>query len=285
MIVAEKISQVRQQVKIWKSQGFTVGLVPTMGYLHEGHTSLVDTASANCDKTVVSVFVNPTQFSPSEDLDTYPRDFARDAKLLEQHGCDMVFHPDVDEMYPGGKGTTDTYVEMHGAITENLCGITRPDMFRGVCTVVSKLFNIVTPDKAFFGEKDAQQLAVIKKMVRDMSYGIEIIGCPIVRESDGLAKSSRNTYLNDEERKAAVVLYKSLQLGKKLIKGGEQSADKVLRQMTDLIESEHLAKIDYVSCVNGITMEPVETIERGNLIAVAVYIGKARLIDNFTVNI
>lgn len=196
MIIAPTIAEVRAQVKEWKSQGLTVGLVPTMGYLHEGHASLIDTAVANCDRVVASVFVNPTQFGVGEDLESYPRDFERDCALLEAHGCSMVFHPEVDEMYPDGNGKTDTYVEILNDMPKQLCGQTRPIHFRGVCTVVSKLFNIVTPDKAFFGQKDAQQLAIIRRMVRDMSYGIEIIGCPIIREADGLAKSSRNTYLS-----------------------------------------------------------------------------------------
>lgn len=185
MIIATKISEVREQVRKWKQAGLTVGLVPTMGYLHEGHASLVDKAVSLCDKVVASDFVNPTQFGPNEDLEAYPRDFEHDCALLEEHGCSMVFHPSVDEMYPDGNGKTDTYVEILDEMPKQLCGKTRPIHFRGVCTVVSKLFNIVTPDKAFFGEKDAQQPAIIRRMVRDMSYGIEIVGCPIVREADG----------------------------------------------------------------------------------------------------
>ncbi len=280
MKVATTIAEVRAQVAQWKKQGLTVGLVPTMGYLHEGHASLVDKAVSQCDKVVASVFVNPTQFGPNEDLETYPRDFDHDCKLLEEHGCDMVFHPEVSEMYFEDAAT---YVEIQSDMPKQLCGKTRPIHFRGVCTVVAKLFNIVTPDKAFFGQKDAQQLAIIKRMVRDMSYGIEIVGCPIIREEDGLAKSSRNTYLNEEERKAALVLSKSIELGQKMVEEGEKDANKIVDAMISNISKEPLAKIDYVSAVDGVTMMPVEKIEGCVLVAMAVYIGKTRLIDNFIV--
>ena len=280
MIIAIKIEEVRAQVKEWKKAGLTVGLVPTMGYLHEGHASLVDEAVSVCDKVVVSDFVNPTQFGPGEDLESYPRDFEHDCALLKAHGCDMVFYPSVSEMY--GEDAA-TYVEILSDMPKQLCGKTRPIHFRGVCTVVSKLFNIVTPDKAFFGQKDAQQLAVIRRMVQDMSYGIEIVGCPIVREEDGLAKSSRNTYLNEEERRAARILSKSIFLGQKMVSEGETDAARLLAAMTSCIESEPLARIDYVSAVDGKTMMPVSMIEDGVLVAMAVYIGKTRLIDNFSV--
>ena len=280
MTVATKISEVRQQVKDWKRNGLTVGLVPTMGYLHEGHASLIKASVEHCDKTVVSVFLNPTQFAPNEDLESYPRDFDNDKKLCEEMGADLVFHPEVSEMYDED---SSTFVEILSDMPKQLCGKTRPIHFRGVCTVVSKLFNIVTPDKAFFGEKDAQQLAIIRKMVKDMSYGIEIIGCPIVRESDGLAKSSRNTYLSDEERKAALCLSKAVNLGKELIANGEKNAETVLSKMKELINAEPLAKIDYVEAVDGVTMNPVKEIKENTLVAMAVYIGKTRLIDNFSV--
>lgn len=283
MIIATTISEVREQVSAWKRAGLTVGLVPTMGYLHEGHASLVDKAVSLCDKVVASDFVNPTQFGPNEDLESYPRDFKHDCALLEAHGCAMVFHPSVDEMYPDGNGKTDTYVEILDDMPKQLCGKTRPIHFRGVCTVVSKLFNIVTPDKAFFGQKDAQQLAIIRRMVRDMSYGIEIVGCPIVREADGLAKSSRNSYLSEDERRAALILSQSVFLGQKLFEGGETDADKVVAAMRARIETEPLARIDYVSAVDGVTMMPVHNLDRGVLVAMAVYIGKTRLIDNFIV--
>ena len=271
MIIAETIAQVRAQVKEWKAAGLSVGLVPTMGYLHEGHASLVDKAVSMCDRVVASDFVNPTQFGPNEDFD-------RDCALLEEHGCSMVFHPSVEEMYAPDAAT---FVEILSDMPKQLCGKTRSIHFRGVCTVVSKLFNIVTPDKAFFGQKDAQQLAIIRRMVRDMSYGIEIVGCPIIREADGLAKSSRNTYLSAEERKAALVLSKAVFLGEKLVKSGETDTDAVVSEMTKCIEAEPLAKIDYVSAVDAVTMEPVHTIDRPVLVAMAVYIGKTRLIDNF----
>ena len=280
MIIATKISEVREKVQEWKKEGLTVGLVPTMGYLHEGHASLVDKAVEQCDRVVASVFVNPTQFGPGEDLETYPRDFGHDCELLKAHGCDMVFHPEVSEMYYEDAAT---FVEILSDMPKQLCGKTRPIHFRGVCTVVSKLFNIVTPDKAFFGEKDAQQLAIIRRMVRDMAYGIEIVGCPIVREADGLAKSSRNTYLNETERQAALVLSKAVSLGRDMVAEGEKDADKIVAAMTALIEQEPLARIDYVSAVDGVTMMPVHRLEGTVLIAMAVYIGKTRLIDNFSV--
>lgn len=278
MIIAETIAQVRAQVKEWKEQGLTVGLVPTIGYLHEGHASLVDKAVSMCDRVVASDFVNPTQFGPNEDLESYPRDFDRDCALLEEHGCSMVFHPSVEEMYAPDAAT---FVEILSDMPKQLCGKTRPIHFRGVCTVVSKLFNIVTPDKAFFGQKDAQQLAIIRRMVRDMSYGIEIVGCPIVREADGLAKSSRNTYLSAEERTAATVLHKGLTAGEELLRSGEKNAAKVVAEIRKVIENEPLAKIDYVELVDWNTLKPVETVSGEVLCAVAVYIGKTRLIDNF----
>ena len=281
MIIAKTVDEVRKYVNAWRKEGFTIGLVPTMGYLHEGHASLVDKAVSMCDKVVASDFVNPTQFGPGEDLESYPRDFEHDCQLLEQHGCSLVFYPSVDEMYPDGNGKTDTYIEILDDMPKQLCGKTRPIHFRGVCTVVGKLFNIVMPDKAFFGQKDAQQLAIIKRMVRDLSYVIEIVGCPIVREADGLAKSSRNTYLNKEERQAALCLSKAIFAGEKMAKDGEKDADKIVAAMKEIIEKEPLAKIDYVSAVNGITMATVSKIEGETLFAMAVYIGKTRLIDNF----
>ena len=280
MIIAKTIEEVRAQVRAWKREGLTVGLVPTMGYLHEGHASLVDKAVSQCDRVVASDFVNPTQFGPNEDLEAYPRDFDRDCALLEEHGCHMVFYPAVSEMYAPDAAT---YVEILSDMPKQLCGKTRPIHFRGVCTVVSKLFNIVTPDKAFFGQKDAQQLAIIRRMVRDMSYGIEIVGCPIVREEDGLAKSSRNTYLSPEERQAALILSKSIFLGQKMVEEGETDANKIVAAMTSNIQTEPLARIDYVSAVDGVTMMPVDQIQGTVLVAMAVYIGKTRLIDNFIV--
>ena len=280
MIVAKTIQEVREQVARWKREGFTVGLVPTMGYLHEGHASLVDKARSMSGKVVASDFVNPTQFGPNEDLEAYPRDFDRDCALLEAHGCDLVFYPSVEEMYARDAAT---YVEILDEMPKQLCGKTRPIHFRGVCTVVSKLFNIVQPDLAFFGQKDAQQLAIIRRMVRDLSYGIEIVACPIVREADGLARSSRNTYLNPEERQAALVLSKAVFRGQELAASGLRDAGALVEEMTSLIAAEPLARIDYVSAVDGETMLPVKEIRNGALVAMAVYIGRTRLIDNFIV--
>ena len=277
MNIVKTISEVRNEVKNWRKQGLSVGLVPTMGYLHEGHKSLIDRACKENDKVVVSVFVNPTQFGPGEDLATYPRDIQRDAALCEDAGAALIFNPESEEMY---FDDFHTYVTME-SLSDELCGKTRPIHFRGVCTVVSKLFHIVAPDRAYFGQKDAQQLAIIKRMVRDLNFDIEIVGCPIVREADGLAKSSRNTYLNPEERKAALVLSKAVGLGQELIQKGERNADVIVEKMKQLIEEEPLAKIDYVQAVDAISIQPVAEIKGTVLVAMAVYIGKTRLIDNF----
>ena len=276
MQVTKTFKETRDIVKEWKREGLTVGLVPTMGFLHEGHASLIKRAREENDRVAVSVFVNPTQFGPNEDLEAYPRDFERDSALCEGIGADLIFHPEPEDMYDN----PCAYVSIE-KLSDNLCGKTRPVHFRGVCTVVSKLFNIVTPDRAYFGQKDAQQLAIIKKMVKDLNFDIEIIGCPIVREEDGLAKSSRNTYLNAEERKAALCLSRSVAKGQEIIKNG-MKAEKLLGEMTEVINAEPLAKIDYVSVVDALTMEPVEKIDRPVLVAMAVYIGKTRLIDNFS---
>lgn len=277
MNIVETIKEVREQVRQWHSEGLTVGLVPTMGYLHEGHKSLIDRAVAENDRVVVSVFVNPMQFGPKEDLASYPRDLKRDAALCEEAGASLIFHPQPEEMY---HEDFSSYVDMN-TLTGGLCGKSRPIHFRGVCTVVSKLFNIVMPDKAYFGQKDAQQLAVIRHMVSDLSYGIDIVGCPIVREEDGLAKSSRNTYLSAEERQAALILSKSLKEGKALIERGEKSAEKVVQVITDKLHTEPLAKIDYVEVVDWNTLEPAQDTDGAVLVAIAVFIGKTRLIDNF----
>ena len=277
MKIVETIAEVREQVKQWRKEGLTVGLVPTMGYLHEGHKSLIDRAVAENDRVVVSVFVNPMQFGPSEDLESYPRDMDRDAALCEKAGASLIFHPDPSEMY---HKDFSSFVDMT-TLTGGLCGKTRPIHFRGVCTVVSKLFNIVVPDKAYFGQKDAQQLAVIRHMVSDLNYGIEIVGCPIIREEDGLAKSSRNTYLSAQEREAALILSKSLAKGKEALKAGEVDAAKIRQIILDEIATEPLAKVDYVEVVDWNTLEPVETVKEPVLVAMAVYIGKTRLIDNF----
>lgn len=275
--VVSTVKETRTQVKEWRKQGLTVGLVPTMGYLHEGHQSLIKKAVAENDRVVVSVFVNPIQFAPNEDLETYPRDLEADTKLCDSTGADLIFHPTPDEMYPEG---FSTHIQMDN-LTKELCGKTRPTHFGGVCTVVGKLFNIVQPDKAYFGQKDAQQLAIIKRMVRDLNFDIEIVGCPIIREPDGLAKSSRNTYLNADERKAALILSKSIELGKQLVAGGERNAQTIIKAMTDKINTEPLARIDYVNAVDALNIEPLETLRGEVLVAIAVYIGKTRLIDNF----
>ena len=277
MIIAKTVSEVREQVKTWKREGLTIGLAPTMGYLHEGHASLVRAADAQCDRVVASVFVNPTQFGPGEDLASYPRDFDHDCALLKECGADMVFHPEPEDMYAPD---FCTWVDMD-VLNEELCGKSRPIHFRGVCTVVTKLLNIAAPDKAFFGQKDAQQLAVIKRMVRDLNMDVEIVGCPIVREEDGLARSSRNTYLSAEERKAALILSRTIALGQKLVQEGEKDANALVEAMKRNIESEPLARIDYVEAVDGINMQPVDKLEGSVLVAMAVYIGKTRLIDNF----
>ncbi len=276
-----KIDEVRKQVKEWKGQGLTVGLVPTMGYLHEGHKSLIDRAAAENDRVVVSDFVNPIQFGVNEDLATYPRDIEADKKLCEQAGADLVFHPEAEEMYAPD---FSTYVEMQ-KVSEGLCGKTRPTHFRGVCTVVCKLFHIVTPDRAYFGQKDAQQMAVIRRMVRDLNMDIEIVGCPIIREKDGLAKSSRNTYLNEEERKAALVLSRAVFHGEDMMKNGERDAETIVTAMRRLIEAEPMAKIDYVEMVDADSIEPLTRAEGRVLTAVAVYIGSTRLIDNFIMEV
>lgn len=276
MKIVSTIEEVRTQVKEWKKEGQSIGFVPTMGYLHEGHMSLIDAAGEN-DKVVVSIFVNPMQFGPTEDLASYPRDLEHDAKLCEEHGVDLIFHPTPEEMYGD---QFYSYVDMD-VLTKELCGLSRPVHFRGVCTVVTKLFNIVTPDRAYFGQKDAQQLAVIKRMVKDLNMPLTITGCPIIREADGLAKSSRNTYLSIEEREAALVLSRSIFLGKEMVEKGERDCKKILAAMTEEIEKEPLAKIDYVKIVDLDTMQQVEKIDRGILAAIAVYIGKTRLIDNF----
>ncbi|MBO5336395.1 MAG: pantoate--beta-alanine ligase [Lachnospiraceae bacterium] len=281
MQIVSTIKEVRTQVKEWKKQGLTIGFVPTMGYLHEGHASLMHRAKKECDKVVASIFVNPMQFGVNEDLDSYPRDLQADAKLCESIGVDLIFHPEVEEMYEQG---FCSFVDMNG-LTKELCGKSRPIHFRGVCTVVSKLFNIVTPDKAFFGQKDAQQLAVIRRMVKDLNMDIEIVGCPIIREEDGLAKSSRNTYLNEEERKAALILSQTICLGERLVRDGVRDAKALVDAMKENIAREPLAKIDYVEVVSMDTIEKIELLEGAVLVAMAVYIGKTRLIDNFIVEL
>ncbi len=277
MQIVKTVAGVRELVRGWRKEGLTVGLVPTMGYLHEGHASLVKAALKDCDRVVVSVFVNPTQFGPNEDLAAYPRDLAHDEALLESLGASALFYPAVDEMYLPG---ASTWVSVEG-LSAGLCGKTRPIHFRGVCTVVSKLFNIVMPDRAYFGQKDAQQLAIVRRMVRDLNMNLEIVGCPIVRESDGLAKSSRNTYLSEAERQAACVLSRAIFAGEKMVSDGCRDAKAIVAAMRAIIEKEPLARIDYVEAVDADAITPVETVAGRVLFAMAVYIGKTRLIDNF----
>ena len=279
MKVVSTIEEVRKIVKEWKSNGFSVGLVPTMGYLHEGHASLIKKASQENDRVVVSDFVNPTQFAPNEDFESYPRDIHHDTEIAEENGADIIFNPDAQEMY--GSDFT-TFVNMTGP-TEELCGKSRPVHFKGVCTVVSKLFNIVTPDRAYFGQKDAQQLAVIMKMVKDLNFSIEVVACPIIREEDGLAKSSRNTYLSSEERNAALILSKSLNEAKRMVLDGEKEVKNIKAKINQIISTEPLARVDYAEVVSFPEIVPLEYIKGDFLVAIAVYIGKTRLIDNFII--
>ncbi|WP_418751517.1 pantoate--beta-alanine ligase [Frisingicoccus sp.] len=277
MKIEKTVAGVKAQVKAWKKEGLSIGLVPTMGYLHEGHKSLIDRAVAENDRVVVSIFVNPIQFGPTEDLESYPRDLKADSLLCEKAGAALIFAPEPSEMY--GEDFT-TFVDMSG-VTAELCGKSRPIHFRGVCTVVNKLFNIAMPDRAYFGQKDAQQLAVIRRMVRDLNMNLEIVGCPIIREADGLAKSSRNTYLSAEERQAALVLSRAIKTGQAMVQAGEKDGERVLAAMRQLISEEPLARIDYVEMVKWDTIEIHHRVDCPVLVAIAVFIGKTRLIDNF----
>ena len=254
-----------------------IGLVPTMGFLHAGHISLVQQARNDCKSVITSIFVNPTQFGPNEDLDKYPRNIERDLQLLEAAQVDIVWMPTPEIMYPSGY---QTWVEVE-KLTKPLEGSMRPGHFRGVTTVVSKLFNATRPDKAYFGQKDAQQAAVIRQMTRDLSYPIEIMVCPILREADGLAMSSRNTYLDPAQRQAATVLYRSLSAAKSAYSGGERNAEKLRQIVKDLIGSESLARLQYVSCADYDTLDELETVNKKALLSLAVFMGKTRLIDNF----
>ena len=280
-MLVKEIKELRSLIKEWKRKGLSVGFVPTMGALHEGHESLIKKAVLENDKVIVSVFVNPTQFGPNEDFDSYPRDINKDLNLCTNAGAALVFNPEPSEMYFENKSTSVSVSNL----TNVLCGAKRPGHFDGVCLVVSKLFNIVTPDKAYFGQKDAQQVAVLKRMVRDLNIDVEIVPCPIIREEDGLAKSSRNTYLSEAERTAALVLSKSLNIAKELLENGERNADKIKEIMKEEILKEPLAKIDYVEIVDSDSLENVENIEKSILVPIAVYIGKTRLIDNFILHL
>lgn len=275
MKVIKKIDELREILKDFKKEGKSIGLVPTMGFLHKGHASLIKKAVSENDIVVVSDFVNPIQFGPNEDLEAYPRDINADSKLCEDLGADFIFNPDPSEMYHDKKA----FVDIEG-LSDNLCGARREGHFRGVCTVCTKLFNIVGPDRAYFGQKDAQQLSIIKKLVFDLNIPVEIVPCPIVREDDGLAMSSRNTYLSTDERKAALCLSKAIFEGEKMAKEGS-SVKEVLEKMEEIISEEKLAKIDYISAVDLETIKDVDNFDKDTLVAIAVYIGKTRLIDNF----
>ncbi|HRS51925.1 MAG TPA: pantoate--beta-alanine ligase [Candidatus Marinimicrobia bacterium] len=276
MQILTKIKDIRQELLTIRAGGKKIGLVPTMGYLHEGHLSLVDVARANADVVVMSIFVNPTQFAPNEDLMRYPRDIERDERLARGRGVDYIFHPEVSEMYPK---PYFTYVVTE-QLAKVLCGISRPTHFQGVTTVVAKLFNIVQPDIAVFGQKDAQQAVIIKQMVRDLNFPIRIIVAPIVREADGLAMSSRNVYLTPEERQQAPVIFQALQGARENVRNGLTDTDLIKDQICRTIQTSPLARIDYVEIVDDQTLTPVETIKPGTFAAVAVYYGKTRLIDN-----
>jgi pantoate--beta-alanine ligase len=277
MEIVNKIKDLRVKIAPWKKQRKKIGFVPTMGYLHEGHLSLVRESKKRSDVTVVSIFVNPKQFGPKEDFNVYPRDLERDRDLLEKEGVDLLFYPSVEEMYPEGY---KTYVEVEH-LQGKLCGRSRPGHFRGVCTVVLKLFNLVQPDEAYFGWKDAQQVTVLQKMVEDLNVPVRIVPLPLIRDHDGLALSSRNTYLSPEERRAALVLKKSLDLAEKMIREGEKNAGRLRQMMIELISTEPLARIDYVEIVDLKTLETVDRLDRDALIALAVFVSKTRLIDNF----
>lgn len=276
MRVIETINDLKAIIKSQKTSNKSIGFVPTMGYLHEGHLSLAKQSISDNDFTIMSIFVNPTQFGPNEDFDKYPRDTERDLSLAENVGVDVVFMPSVEELYPQGY---KTYVEVND-ITEVLCGASRKGHFRGVTTIVSKLFNIVTPDKAYFGQKDAQQAIVIKKMVSDLNIQVEVVTCQIIRESDGLAMSSRNVYLSPEERSAAVILSQTLFWAEKEILNGQNDIALIIEKIKNKISSEELAKIDYVEALDLSTLEPIKTSNDSILIALAVWFGKTRLIDN-----
>lgn len=281
MVTVEKIKVLKEMLHAAKKAGKTVGFVPTMGYFHEGHLSLMRRAKAENDLVVVSLFVNPIQFGQKEDYRSYPRDLPRDRSLAETAGADLLFVPEVEEIYPKG---FQSFVEVT-VVSQGLCGASRPQHFRGVATVVMKLFNIVEPDRAYFGEKDAQQLRVIKRMVADLNLNLVVVGCPIVREQDGLAMSSRNVYLNPEERQAALVLYQALMKGKELIEGGERGFSKVQEELQDLIKKEPQASLDYLEIRESQDLTPVDTMSGEIIIALAVKIGKTRLIDNKVFNI
>jgi len=279
--VVKSVAGMMALARRWKKEGKTVGFVPTMGYLHEGHLSLVRESKKRTDVTVVSIFVNPAQFGPQEDFKTYPRDLKKDSAYLRKGGVDCLFYPDAADVYPPGYRT---YVEVHG-LQDRLCGKSRPGHFRGVATVVLKLFNVVKPDLAFFGAKDAQQVLIIERMAADLDLDVVVVTCPLVREPDGLALSSRNAYLGPEERRAALVLSRSLRWAERAVAAGERDAAKLVAGIRSAIEAEPLSRVDYVEAVNPLDLEPVAAIRGDVLIALAVFIGSTRLIDNIRLRV
>lgn len=277
MLICQTIDEIKKVINGWKKEGCSIGFVPTMGYLHEGHATLVRKAVSENAKTVVSIFVNPMQFGPTEDLAAYPRDFERDKALLENLNADAVFYPSYEEMY-GENNLTSVYVS---SMSEKLCGITRPIHFKGVTTVIAKFFNIIGPDNAYFGLKDYQQYAIIRKMTKDLNFNVKITGMPIVRGDDGLALSSRNIYLDGEEKESALSLNQSLKLAKKMLDNNERISKKIINAVGDYICSVPYTKIDYIKIVDRETLEDIDTVTPGcSAILLAVYVGKARLIDN-----
>lgn len=276
MNVVHAVDELRLHVGRARGEGQSIGLVPTMGKLHEGHASLIERARAETDFVVVSIFVNPTQFSPEEDFERYPRDLGSDTATCKREGVDVVFAPTVDEMYPTGFKTYVTVEELSDA----LCGTSRPGHFRGVATVVAKLFNQVQPNKAFFGQKDGQQAVILRRMVQDLDMPLEIVVCPTVREEDGVAMSSRNSYLTKEERRQATALFRALSAARRAFEGGQREADKLLAEMKRILTREPLIRVDYAGIVDSETLEPVQWIDRCAFVAVAAYVGRTRLIDN-----
>ena len=276
MTIVESVSGMKALSRGWRREGKRIGLVPTMGYLHEGHLSLVRESKARADVTVVSIFVNPTQFGPNEDYKKYPRDLEKDSAFLSAAGVDCLFYPDAAEVYPPNYRT---YVEVEG-LQDRLCGRSRPGHFRGVATIVLKLFDIVGPDQAFFGAKDAQQVLIIRRMAADLDLDVEVVTCPIVREPDGLAMSSRNAYLTPVQRTAARVLSTSLRWADKAVGAGERDAGRLVSGLRSILEAEPLARIDYVEAIDPETLDPVAEIRGQVLVALAVFIGSTRLIDN-----
>jgi pantoate--beta-alanine ligase len=280
MKICRTVDEIHAARRAAPRDGRSLGLVPTMGALHEGHLSLVRAAKAQCDRVTVSLFVNPLQFGPNEDLGKYPRNFDRDRGLLEQEGVDLLFAPTVEEMYPSG---AVTYVTV-GGLSDKLCGRSRPGHFRGVTTVVAKLFNIVQPEVAFFGQKDAAQTAIIRRMVRDLNMAVQIVVCPIVREPDGLALSSRNAYLDSQQRKAALVLYRSLMEIQKRFDRGARNASRLIEAGKQVLAQEPSVRLDYLEIVDPDTLDPLQAISASALVAVAAFVGNTRLIDNALLN-